>query len=66
MTKIGDQIKVNIKGGTSIEGTIKVPKGESMSVLGTIVEDQGEYWLIELDLSVKGKNRLLVAKDARR
>lgn len=61
MAKVGDRVKVNINdvvlSGTAI-------KGNPLSVWGRIIEDLEHSWLVELELSVEGKNRLVVPKDA--
>ena len=67
MTQVGDQVTVKITGapgtGTSLgPGAIKIGPGANMTVPGTIIEDRGDYWVVELKLSIRGKNRILVAK----
>ena len=70
MPTVGDNISVTITGsdpgGTSIQHTITVGKGASMTIPGRIVEDRGDSWLVELSMSVGGKNRILIPKSAQR
>ena len=50
-------------GGTSLgPGAVKILPGAAMTVPGRIVEDRGKYWLVELDISFRGRNRILVDK----
>tara|TARA_B100000315_G_C14265232_1_gene446100 strand:+ start:373 stop:603 length:231 start_codon:yes stop_codon:yes gene_type:complete len=72
MAKIGDAVTLKIKGapgtGTALGSgrgltSVSVPPGESMPLKGKIIEDQGENWLVELRISIGGKNTILVSKD---
>lgn len=73
MPKIGDKVTVQIRGdsksGTAVmSGStgFNIEPGAQMEVPGEIVEDHGDYWLIQLSLSVSGRNRILVPKSAHR
>ena len=67
MAKVGNHVKVNIRGATlhGFEDSTKVNVGRdtTMSVSGTIVEDLGHSWLIELEISLGDKNRIVLPKD---
>lgn len=66
MPKVGDNVQVTLRGGasssTNLGGAISIGPGASMSVPGRIVADRGDSWLIELNINVGGKNRILVPK----
>lgn len=67
MPKVGDHVRVSIKGNTILSGTatsIALGEGASIDVPGEIIEDRGNHWLIKLNISFGGKDRLLVPKDA--
>ena len=73
MPKIGDKVTVEIQGdsasGTAVTSGstgIKVEPGAEFRVPGRIVEDHGEFWLVELSISVSGRNRVLLPKSAYR
>jgi len=70
MPKLGDNITIEIKGapdgGTALSGAVKIGPGASMRSSGKILEDHGDYWLVELTISVQGKNRILVPKSTGR
>ena len=73
MPKIGDRVTVQIQGdpksGTAINSGstgIKVEPGVYFRVPGRIVEDHDKFWLVELSISVSGRNRVLVPKSAYR
>ncbi len=74
MAKIGDKVTVTIEGapgtgtGLGMRGnstSVSVPPGETMDLRGEIVEDHGEHWLVQLAISIGGKNTMLVSKDSR-
>lgn len=66
MPKVGDRVTVEIRGapvgGTSVTTGFTIGPGAQIRVQGKIVEDHGDYWLVELTISVGGRNRLLVPK----
>ena len=68
MPKVGDTIQVQISGGahgTSLSGggaSMGIGQGASMSVPGRIVQDLGHSWLVELSISLGGKNMIEVPK----
>ena len=62
MARLGDRIKVNFA-GVVLSGTIdstSVP----VAIYGEIVEDLGDRWLVRLEISVEGKNQVVIPKDA--
>ena len=64
MPKVGDRITVTISGPSILRGTLTIGQGSSVGVAATIVEDLGNSWLIQLDISVAGKNRMIILKSA--
>ena len=70
MPKVGDTVTVQIRGapeaGTSVGSGLTVGPGAAMSISGKIVEDLGDHWVVQLGMSVGGKNRILVPKAAQR
>ncbi len=67
--KVGDQIQVQISGGTTGVtlgnpggGTMSIGPGASMSVAGVIIEDLGHSWRVRLNMSVDGKNEIVLSK----
>lgn len=70
MPRVGDTVQVTISGGsgssTNLGGAIRIGPGASMTVPGTIVADQGDSWVIELSISVGGKNRIVLPKSAQK
>jgi hypothetical protein len=70
MPKVGDRVTVEIRGapigGTAVTTGFSIEPGAQIRVQGKIVEDHGAYWLVELAISVGGKNRLLVPKSAQK
>lgn len=73
MPNIGDRIKVQIRGdsrvGTAITSGstgLSIRPGGIFEVPGRIIEDRGTSWLVELDSSLDGRNRVLLPKSAHR
>lgn len=68
MPKIGDTVQVTIRGGesssTNVGGAITIGPRASMTVPGRIVADLGDSWVIELSISVGGKNQVVIPKGA--
>ena len=73
MAKIGDSVTLKIKGapgtGTALGSgkvltSVSVPPGEIMDLRGKIIEDRGENWLVQLAISIGGKDTVLVSKKA--
>ena len=62
MAHVGDRIKVHIR-NTVLAGTASIGN-TPMSVSGEIVEDLGHSWLVQLEISVDGKNQMVVPKGA--
>ena len=63
MAGVGDNVTVTISNAV-LSGTVDVQKGTSMSVSGKIIQDLGDSWLIRLDISVDGKDKIVVTKAA--
>lgn len=66
MLKVGDQVRITIRGQTALSGTattITLGEGASIEVPGKIIEDKGTHWLVEVSMSFGGKNRILVPKE---
>ncbi len=63
MASVGDRVTVTISDAI-LSGTIDIARGSSMSVPGKIIQDLGTNWLIQLDISVDGKNQIVVPKTA--
>ncbi len=66
MPKIGDRVRITIPGGAVIEGSTgtSVSPGGFLMVGGKIIEDLGDSWLIKTDISVAGRDRMVVSKSA--
>jgi hypothetical protein len=71
MAKIGDRVKVTIRGpnilaGTATTntatGTYALGEGTSIGAMGKIIEDLGETWLVEFDAPVLGSKRMVIPK----
>ena len=79
MAQIGDRVEVTIHGGgrpgfdvslgattTSLGGAVTIAKGQTMTVKGTIVGEHADGWIVELDISISGRNQILLAKASQR
>jgi hypothetical protein len=62
MAKVGDRVKVNIRNAV-LTGTAQIG-GTPITVSGTIIEGLGDSWLVKLEMSVEGKNRIVIPKEA--
>ena len=61
MARVGDRIKVHIR-NTVLSGTASI--GDvPMSVAGEIIEDLDHSWLVRLEISVEGKNQIVIKKE---
>lgn len=67
--RVGDHIQVQISGGTQgvtlgnpSGASMSIGPGASMSVGGIIIADLGQYWKVELSLSIGGQNIMNVPK----
>ncbi|MEB2774987.1 hypothetical protein SYJ56_06700 [Algoriphagus sp. D3-2-R+10] len=67
--KVGDQIQVEIAGGTQGvtlgdpgRSSMSIGPGASMSVPGEIIGDMGQYWQVRLSMSIDGRNIVNVSK----
>ena len=63
MAGVGNRVTVKIS-DTNLGGMIKIGKGASMSVPGEIIQDLGHSWLVRLNISVGGKNQIVISKTA--
>ena len=63
MAKIGDQVRVTIQGPAELSGTATLNRGQ-ITVSGIIIGESGEEWIVELDASFDGRNRLRIRKSA--
>ena len=76
IARVGDNVTVQIRGndksGTVLSGggpgtaSISIGPGTSVQLSGRIVENLGDSWLIELSMSIGGKNRIVVPKGAQK
>ena len=67
MPKVGDRVTVRIMGapdeGTTLgTASITLTPGASMIIGGKIVEDRGSYWVVELDIRIRGRNRISIIR----
>jgi hypothetical protein len=62
MPKVGDHVKVTIKGPADLSGTLQVGRGAVIAMAGVIVRETIDAWIVELNISVAGKNELVVPK----
>lgn len=62
MPKIGNSIRIIIRGPWSASDAFNIGKDSFISMRGKIIEDQGKSWLVELNISVNNRNRMLVPK----
>lgn len=67
--KVGDQIQVQISGGTQgltlgnpNGASMSLGPGSSMSIAGVIVADLGQFWQVQLNMSIGGQNIVNVPK----
>ena len=67
--KIGDQIQVQISGGTtgvtlgnSNGALMTIGAGASMNVVGEIIFDLGEQWQVRLSMSIDNNNIVNIPK----
>lgn len=67
--RVGDQIQVQISGGTQGVtlgdpggASMMIGAGASMSVSGEIIGDFGQFWQVRLSMSIDGKNVVNVPK----
>ena len=58
MVKVGDRIRVTFNQPVMLGGSAFPP----MSVEGRIAEEMAEHWVVELALSINGKNRIVLPK----
>ncbi|GEM_PF-4627096 len=80
MAKVGDTVQVTIHGGdkndkwgfgstnstTIVGGAVSIGKGQTMTIPGKIIEDRGDSWVIQLSVSISGKNIIAVPKSSQR
>jgi hypothetical protein len=69
MAVIGDKVRVTIQGPTVLSGTATasgsttIPAGIEITAQGTIVEDSGNNWIVELNGLLYGSRRITLPKD---
>ena len=63
MARVGDRVTVKISDAILAEA-VQIRKGASMSVSGKIIEDLGHSWLVQLEISIEGKNQMVIPKGA--
>ena len=61
MAKIGDRVRVTIQGPVALSGTATLDSGQ-ITVMGTIISESGGEWVVQLDASFDGRDRLRIAK----
>ena len=72
MASVGDRVTIEITGPAvlantaSVTGTVSIGNAAAVRVSGRISQDLGENWLIELDVSIAGNNRISVPKSSLR
>jgi hypothetical protein len=65
--EIGDTITVHVTGGRtgrSLDSKFQVSPGGKIDLPGRIIEDLGDRWVVELGVSIGGKNRIIVGKSS--
>ena len=60
MVKVGDKVKVTFNQPVMLGATAFPP----MTIEGKIAEEMAEHWVVELALSINGKNRIVLPKSA--
>ena len=61
MAIVGDRVTVHIRSAV-LSGTATIGN-TPVSVSGDIIEDLGHSWLVRLELSVEGKNQIVITKE---
>ncbi len=64
MANIGDRVKVSFHRGAVLSGTASIIGEAPLAVWGKIKEDLGHSWLVQLEISVEGKNLIVLPKEA--
>lgn len=64
MASLGDRVKVNFHRGAVLSGTASIIGDAPLAVWGRIVDDLGHSWLVRLEVSVEGKNLIVIPKEA--
>ncbi|MBI2851950.1 MAG: hypothetical protein HYX84_02430 [Chloroflexi bacterium] len=71
MVKIGDRVRVTIRGPNVLAGTAQtntaagtytIGEGVSFDASGKIIEDLGNSWLVEFDSPLLGSKRMVIPK----
>ena len=60
---VGDRVKVRFS-NINLAGRVKVSHGSNLTVPGKITRDQGDSWVIKLDVDVDGLDRIALYKTA--
>ena len=66
MPKVGDRVSLTIRGEAQFAGTASVAPGGNVRIGGIIVEENGDNWVIRLDMSFGGRNEIAIPKSAYR
>ena len=64
MPKVGDKVALTIKGPTTLARTFEIGPDATVSFDGVIVADTGDAWVVELKVSISGRDRINVSKTA--
>ena len=65
MAQLGDRVKVSFS-GVVLSGAIDSTSAKAdapVTIYGKIVEDLEDSWLVSLEISVEGKNQVVIPKD---
>lgn len=60
---VGDRVKVRLS-NINLSGRVKVSPGSNLTIPGKITRDQGDSWVIKLDIDVDGLDRIALYKTA--
>lgn len=63
MPNVGDHVQVTISGPAALSGTAALGAGK-ITISGTIVGDEANYWIVKLDVSFDGRNLVRVPKSS--
>ena len=64
MASVGDRVKVSFHRGAVLSGTASIIGDAPLAVWGRISEDLGHSWVVQLEISVEGKNLIVIPKEA--
>ena len=60
---VGDRVKVQFT-NINLAGRVKVSRGSKLTIPGKILRDQGDSWVIKLDIDVDGLDSIALYKTA--